>query len=365
MAAVDELFSEDEIERGRRYARPLYVVRLVDGLLALAALLVLVWSGAGDVLDRLPWWLATPLVTAGSLLVLTLVTLPLSFWAGLVRERRFGLSTQSVAGWAGDRAKGLAVGVVLTAVALLGLGALVRLFPTWWPLPAALAGAALVLLLGFLAPVLLEPLFNRFRPLADEELAARLRRLAARAGTPVRDVLVADASRRTRKLNAYVSGFGATRRVVLYDTLLEEAVAADVEAVVAHELAHRRERHVEKLTALGVAGVAVAVGALAAVLGDDVADPASVPAVLLLVGLLQLAAAPVFAWISRAYERAADRAALELTRDPAAFESVFRALAAVNLADLAPPRALHVLFASHPTIPERILAARRFATVVR
>src|SRR5205085_9915599 len=132
---------------------------------------------------------------------------------------------------------------------------------------AAAAGATLVLVLSFVAPVVLEPLFNRFRPL-DGALADDLRRLAERAHVPVRDVLVADASRRTRKVNAYVSGIGRTRRVVLWDTLLERAGTPELRLVVAHELGHRRDRHVLKGTLLAMAGAVVAVLVVWAVLGD-------------------------------------------------------------------------------------------------
>src|SRR5205085_4164203 len=118
---------------------------------------------------------------------------------------------------------------------------------------AAAAGATLVLVLSFVAPVVLEPLFNRFRPL-DGALADDLRRLAERARVPVRHVLVADASRRTRKANAYVSGIGRTRRVVLWDTLLDWQ-RDELEVVVAHELGHRRMRHVVHGTLLAMGGV--------------------------------------------------------------------------------------------------------------
>lgn len=363
--AAAELFSAEEIERSRRYHRPLYAAFVLGLALALAVLVVLSFTRAGSWLlapvEPLPWWLQVPLYTALVLLVSALVRLPLALWRGWWRERRWGLSTQSLRGFLADWAKGYAVGVALTGLALLGLATLVRLAPSAWPLLAAVAAASLVLLLGFVAPVLLEPIFNRFEPLADESLHARLRALGERAGTPVRYVLVADASRRTRKLNAYVSGVGRTRRVVLFDTLLERAQPREVETVVAHELAHRRERHVLKLTLLGMAGAALGVLAVWLVLGNDAGNARHGPHVLLLLGLLELVAMPPFAALSRRWERVADRVMLELTHDPETCESKFRTLAAANVADLDPPRALHVLTATHPTIPERIAFVRRFA----
>jgi STE24 endopeptidase len=362
----EELFRPDEIERGRRYHRPLYAVFVLGVALTLAALAVLIGPG-GELLYRplegLHWPLAAAAYSALLIVLLTVVQLPISLWRGLVRERRWELSTQTLREWLADWLKGLGVGVLLSGLALVGLVAFARWLPEAWPLPAASAAAAFVLLLGFVAPVLLEPLFNRFEPLRDERLREELRALAQRAGTPVRDVLVSDASRRTRKANAYVSGIGATRRVVVFDTFLQQSRPERIVAVVAHELAHRREQHVAKLTLLGMAGAATAVVVLWLVLGEEVGDPSRLPDVLLVLTLLQLVSTPAFAFLSRRWERVADRIALELTRDPEAVEGAFRDLAASNVADLDPPRLVHALLASHPTIPERIARARRFATV--
>lgn len=362
-----DLFATEDIERGRRYHRPLYVLLGIDLAISLGGLAVLA-SSVGDALyepfESWRWALAT--VAYGALVIglLALVRLPIAVWRGYVHEHRFGLSTQTLRGWFTDWLKQLAVVLVLTCGALVGLVGLARWFPDAWPLPAALAAAGVVVLLTFVGPVVLEPIFNRFRPLPDEPLHAALRRLAERAGTPVRDVLVADASRRTRTSNAYVSGLGASRRVVLYDTMLERASQPEIEVVVAHELAHRRRRHVAKATALAVAGAVVAVVVLWVALGDRVGDPRRLPLVLLLVSALELVALPAMAAVSRRWEREADRLALELTLDPGALESAYRDLAAANVADLEPPRLLHLLLATHPTIPERIAAARRFATVL-
>src|SRR5207247_5739639 len=128
-----------------------------------------------------------------------------------------------------------------------------------WRLVASPAAAALVAFVFFVPPVVLEPLFNKFKPLEDRELAGTLLGLAERAGTPVRDVLVADASKRTRKENAYVSGLGGTRRVVLFDNLLDASEPRQIRLVVAHELGHRRARHVERGTLLAMAGAAAVV----------------------------------------------------------------------------------------------------------
>ena len=359
-----EGFSREEVERARRYNRPLYAAFAVEATIGFGLLGALAFTGLGDALYRplkaWPWWARTLAFTALAVAVPALARLPLAFWRGHVRERRFGFSTQSPLAWLADRAKGLGVSVVLACAGVLGLVALARALPERWPLAAAPGAALLVLALAFAAPVLLEPIFDRFAPLSDRELAAELRALAERAGVPVRDVLVAEASRRTRKENAYVSGLGRTRRVVLFDTLLRGSERRAVRLVVAHELGHRRAGHVARATVLGMAaaaGTALVVWATV----SDAADPRDAPLVLLVAALLELAALPLASTVSRRWERAADRFALELTRDPEAFEAALRRLAESNLADLDPPRPLYLLLFTHPTPPERIALARRFA----
>ena len=369
------VFAPDEVSRARRYHRPLYVVLLVDTTLGLVALSLLVFTRVGswlyDVVDELPWWGRAVLFPMLVLGVLTLLRLPLSFWRGHVRERRWGFSTQTAGGWLLDRAKGFAVAAFLSAVAVLAFVALARALPGAWPAAAAPGAALLVLALGFAAPIVLEPLFNRFRPLGDPALAGELRALAERAGVPVRDVLVADASRRTRRENAYVSGLGGTRRIVLFDNLLGASEPRQIRLVVAHELGHRRARHVERGTLLAMAGAAAVVlvlwgllswpALLEAIGASGPGDPRVAPFLFLVVGVFELIGLPLGAALSRRWEREADRSSLELTRDPQAFESAHRRLARANLADLEPPRAVYALLFSHPTPPERIAAARAWA----
>jgi STE24 endopeptidase len=371
---ASDVFSGEQVERARRYHRPLYLALALDIVFGIGGLAVLAFSQVGDAAFRLvddgPWWLDALAFVAVVVAVTTLLRLPLAFWRSYLHEKEWDLSTQSASGWLADTVKAFAVALVFTWISIVGLIVLARAFPTWWSLVAGLAAAAFVVASGFVAPVLLEPIFNRFEPLADAELAADLRALARKAGTPVRDVLVADASRRTKKSNAYVSGFGATRRVVLFDTLLERSDPRAVKLVIAHELGHRRDRHVIKGTALGVLGAVGAVLAMWALLrSPDVRTAAGVsgagdPRVapfLMLVGLvLELLALPFATALSRRWERAADRFSLEVTGDPDAFETAHRELAMSNLSDLQPPRPLYVLIFTHPTPVERISAARRW-----
>ncbi len=233
-------FSREQIERGRSYHRPRYLTELADFVLGAGVLALLAFTGVGDaLLPDWSWWAQALVYPAIVLGLVALVRFPIAHWRDYVREHRWGLSTQSLWGWLADVAKAFAVSTLIATILLFGLVALARLTDAW-PLVAAPLAAVFVVFFAFVAPVVLEPIFNKFKPLEDEELAADLRRLSERAGVPIRDVLVADASRRTTKSNAYVSGFGATRRVVLYDTMLKQAKPAELRAVLAHELAHRK-----------------------------------------------------------------------------------------------------------------------------
>ena len=359
-------------EPARRYHDPRYRAILADVALGLAVAAVLVFTPLGQavlgVVDPLPEALGAFLLGLLILHISALVRLPLTVWLGLLHERAFGFSRQSARDFALDRLKAVAIGSVLTGAALAGLVLCAQAFPSAWPLVAAGAGALVVLLLSFVAPVVLEPVFNKFRPVEVSSLRDAVLKLADDAAVPVREVLVADASRRTTKLNAYVSGLGATRRVVLFDTLLEQASTPEILTVVAHELGHRRYRHVAAGTAVAMGGVAAIVLALWALLSSgavldaiDATGPgdARVAAFALLVGsLLGIVGAPLQAALSRRWEYACDRFALEQTGDLAAFESAFGRLSEANLPDPAPPRLVYLWLFSHPTIPERLEAAR-------
>jgi STE24 endopeptidase len=358
---VDPLrfFSAEQVARARRYHRPLYWAAAAELALATAFLAALAWSAAGSALDprSLPWWART-LAYASIIIVLSAaLRTPLAFWRGYLREHRFGFSTQTWRGWSIDRLKAVGINLLLVPPLLLALVALARRLPGWWVVPAAAAFALIVFLFSFLAPILLAPLFNHYGPLDQEPLRSELHALASAAGVPVEDVLVEDTSRRTRKANAYVTGLGKTRRLVVSDTLLAEASPAEIQTVVAHELGHRRMRHVLLGTVLSLVGVIVSTVVVWALLGTTVADAHRLPLLLLIALALTIVTGPAVNALSRRWEQNADRFALALTHDRAAYEQAFRRLAATNLSDLDPPKLIYLLLFTHPTPPQRLAAA--------
>ena len=279
------------------------------------------------------------------LLIVRVVTLPFGVWGESVRQSE-GLSTRTWGSWAVDVAKAFGVTAVVTLVALTALVALARWLPQWWWVAASVGAAVLVVTVSFLYPLLVEPVFNKFTSMPEGELRTWLLELAERDGVQVDDVLIADASRRTTTLNAYVSGIGSTRRIVVYDTLLEKAPDAEVESVVAHELGHVADSDVVVGTVLGALGAMTVVVALYLLstwsglmqwLGiSGMGDGRSVAFLLAFVAVVGFVSTPLQSAASREVEARADVHALDLTRDPATFTAMQRRLALTSKSDLTP-----------------------------
>jgi STE24 endopeptidase len=291
-----------------------------------------------------------------------LISLPLDFYSGYTLPTRYGLNTQSVAGWVSDSVKSLVL------IAVLGIGGLEVLywllgeFPVWWwVLMAALLwlfSAASV----WLAPLLLMPLFYKIEPLNNPELVARLTRLAESAGARVRGVYTMNMSSRTTTANAMLAGLGGTRRIILGDTLLANYTDDEIETVLAHELAHHV--HNDLLWGLGFEAIIISVGMwFASVLltwgvvafgYSGVDDIASLPVFVAAMSIFGLLTMPLTNFLSRQRERAADLYALKTTGNAPAFRSVMLKLAGQNLSEADPPAWVRTLFYSHPPISERI-----------
>jgi STE24 endopeptidase len=296
-----------------------------------------------------------------------LATLPILYASGFLQEHRYGMSRQSAPAWLIDVLKALALNGVATSLLTVLWFWLRRRRPRdGWAVFAVLALAAGVVA-TFVYPLVVDPLFFRIRPLGDPVLAAELRAMAESEGIEVGEIRVVEASAKTVRENAYFTGLGNTKRVALYDTLLENASPAELRLTFAHELGHWSRGHILK----GLLLWAVAAPFLCWFLWrlhdrlsrsprlglEGPADPAGIPLAWLLLSLLLFAADPVVLAVSRAFERESDRVALEVTGDAAAFVAAKRRSAVTNLSWVDPPTAVKWLFWTHPTTLERIRMA--------
>lgn len=366
--AAADYFSPEEIARGARFARPQLALALLREATQLGVLALLTTTGRGRQRGRGRQKAADEIrqgaqTAAGTAAAMTLARLPVAVTARR-RAMAVGLDTQSWSGWATDLVKAFSIGGVLSTGAGAGVTALIRRYPRGWWAPAAGASVAVTALFGALAPVLLEPLFFDFTPLPEGRARSDVLELAEAAGVKVGEVFSVDASRRTSGANAYVNGLGPTKRVVLFDTLLDRYTRDEVRVVVAHELSHVRHRDVVRsvgLAAITAPATALAVQRLSWVLSGEDAGSAAIPALGLAVAVVSGPLGVITAGLSRAIERRADAEALELSRSPEAFISMQRALVLQNVADVEPPRWVRLLLASHPPTLERIGAAVAYA----
>jgi STE24 endopeptidase len=308
--------------------------------------------------------LAAAAAAAALSVTVALVSLPLRAIAR-ERARDVGLVTQSWLGYAGDVAKSTAIGAVLAGAggALLVFG--MRRFGRGWWVPGAAVVIAFGVVTTYATPVVLDPLFNRFTQLPQGPTRAAVLELARKAGVDVGQVYEMDASRRTTAANAYVTGLGHTKRVVLYDNLLRDFKPGEVRLVVAHELGHVHYRDVPRgllyLALVAPFGM-LAVARLAERLGPPRAlgTAAAVPAVVLAVSLVAPVVTAISNQLSRSVEQRADEFSLELTREPETMIAFQRRIAIKNVSDPDPPKAAQYLLGTHPTTIQRIGLALRF-----
>jgi STE24 endopeptidase len=288
---------------------------------------------------------------------------------GFRLERKFQLSTQEVRSWLWDEAKGFLVELVLAGIVVELLYFMIRQSPQHWWVITWLLFMGLFILLAQFAPVVLFPIFYKFEPLEDEDLRRRLVLLTEHAGTRVRGVYRWKLSEKSKKANAALTGLGATRRIILADTLLDNYTPEEIEAVLAHELGHHVHRHIFKSIIVQAGTTLLGFWAANWVLHyavdhhmfEELSDFADLPLLAITATVLSLLLMPALNAYSRFNERQADRYAFEsiATVDP--FISSMNKLAEQNLAEKKPSKWVEVLFHSHPAISKRVAAAQAWA----
>ncbi len=285
----------------------------------------------------------------------------------------WGMSNLVLTDWLREHYLAFGVSMVWRAVLVVGFYSILTLFPRTWWLWGAIGASGLGVAYAFLSPIVIDPLFNKFTPLAESEFReyeSLVRRMIEKADMPVGEILVMDASRQSNHSNAYFTGFGSSRRIVLYDTLLRKHTSAEIESILAHELGHWRHDHIVKgillATLAAILGLCVLDRLLRAAIGREpwrirsLNDPAGLYLVLLISYFGSWIEMPVQNYVSRHFERQADQASLDLAGQADAFISSERVLAVTNKSNVTPTPWNVWLFSSHPTTVERIRMAEEW-----
>jgi len=363
-----------EARRYNRIRRWLGIADFAVAFVFLVALLVTGWSGSLRDLAYRMGFDNYSLSLFMYLLLLLAISKVLSIgfdYYGFRLERQYRLSTQRFRSWAWDEIKGFLVGLVLGSVVVELLYFTIRWWPqNWWVL-AWLLFMVLFVVMAQLAPVVLFPIFYKFEPLEDEDLRRRLVMLSQRAGTRVRGVYRWRLSEKSKKANAALTGLGATRRIILADTLLDNYSHDEIEAVLAHELGHQVHRHI--LKSIFVQAAITLVGFWAANWAlhyaadhqlfdfSGLSDFANLPLLALVSVVLSFLLMPVLNAYSRYNERQADRYAFESIASIEPFVSSMNKLAEQNLAERSPSKWVEWFFHSHPSISRRLAAAEAWS----
>jgi STE24 endopeptidase len=318
------------------------------------------------------WAMAGFLFAVG--IVLSILGLPFAWYTQFRLEQRFGFNTTTMKTWMLDRVKGFLLALVVGYPLLALVLKLIEWASVEWWVWAATIVIAFQLLMLLVAPAVIMPLFNKFTPLPEGGLRERLFALAKHTGFPVRGIEVMDGSRRSRHSNAFFTGLGGFRKIVLFDTLIAQLTEPEVESVLAHEIGHYKKRHITKLVGLSIAGVFAAFGAIAWLArqkwfyrtfgfeyhgGFAAAD--LVPAMLLfglLAGTISFWLSPIIHGWSRHFEYQADAFARATMGEAQSLVQALRKLHEENLSNLTPHPLYSAFYYSHPTLLERERALR-------
>ena len=362
----DRFFLPEQLTELREYVRPLRRARRARLILTTLVDLVVIFgfdlpARIADGAGSLAWPLQLLLIATVLDLVTTVIGAPFNWWANLVYEKRSGQSTMTPAVWVKDLLTQFVIGLVLNVVLMVPLFAAIRAIDQWW-----IAGTVLIvaiqILFAFVYPVVVMPRFNKFTPMPEGEIRDRIEEIARMSDVQIQGVYLMDASKRTTRPNAGVTGFGKTKRVVINDTICDFPLE-ELSQVIAHELGHYRLMHVPKLfpmLALQFPFVLLFVDVVAGnstILGwagaSRLGDPSSYGVFEMAFGLAMAVAGLPAAWLSRKHEREADLEALELLGDPTSFTRMWPRLVLSAKAELEPTWWARAK-GTHPEIAERI-----------
>ncbi len=350
-------FSSDLLSRASAYGRVSITLSIISRVLSWAVTglaLFIIWKyfNTGARMNVL--------VAAGYIalfyIVLSIILLPLSFYRGYTVEHQFGQSVQTVGMWFSDYGKSKAIDMIVSISAMTGIYALLVYMPRYWWLIAASVMAVFIIVAVYLYPVLIDPLFYKFKKLDDNKLQEEILGITEKAGIKVEEILIADASRRTIKANAYFTGIGNTRRIVLYDNLIDNFSSKEILNVVAHEAGHWKYSHVIKSVGMSIMGGFLGFFLLGLIFSRTglKGDIRTVFVLVLITALVTFLILPFQNMISRYFEKQTDEIALEITKGYDTQVILMTRLAGSNLSNVDPHPVIKYILYSHPPIMERI-----------
>jgi len=357
----------------KSYSNQKYLLSIIDMFYSIALLLVFLGSGLSLFLENLigyfgiAGYLSIPVFLLIILFAYYLLSLPLNFYAGFTLEHKFSLTKQKVSSWWLDQLKSAVLGYIIFLILISCFYWILANFSQWW-LVVSIFWIAFSVVLAKLTPVLIIPLFFKYRKLEDEVLRQRIFNLAQKMQVKLLDVFEIDFSKKTLKANAAFCGMGKSKRVILADTLKDKYTYDEIEAILAHEFAHFQRKHILKLIiinsllTLGLFYLIFRTNAyfLGVFRLDSLGQLASLPLVFLYFAIFGIISRPLEAYVSRRFEREADSLALKVTRNKEAFVSLMDKLAGQNLADRNPHPLIKFFFFDHPPIDERIETAKSY-----
>lgn len=368
----DRVAVPEPSEKAMRYYRSGTVLWWVSTLMSLLVPALILFTGFGarlrDLATRLgrKWFFALAIFIALYTVVDYLVSLPLAYYAGFVRQHAYDLSNQTFGKWLGDSLKGLGVGLIGSILFLWIPYLLVKKSPRRWWLYTGLAGIPFIVVSLLIAPIWIDPMFNDFGPMKDKSLEAEILATAERAGIEGSRVFEVDKSIDTNAVNAYVTGFGDTKRIVLWDTIINKLDRDQLLYVMGHEMGHYALDHVIEgitfyslLILLTLYLIYRSAGWCVRRWGErfgfsELHDFASLPLAVLLIGIYGFLLLPLALGYSRYLEHEADRFGLELAQDNHAAAGAFARLQEENLSNPRPGLLYKIWRASHPPLGERI-----------
>ena len=366
--------SSDKQKHAKKYSRIKQIISVVETIIFYAILIILLFTGLSKEIEELAF-----IYTSNSYIALliflgiigiaeSIITFPISFYSGFLLEHKYELSNQTLFQYFKEMLKALLVGIIIGIPLLLAFFFILRTFENYWWLILGLFIFFFSVIMGRLAPVLIFPIFYKFKPIENESLSKKIRDLCKKTGVKIQGIFTFDMSKNTKKANAAFTGLGKSKRIILGDTLIDKFSEDEIESVFAHEMGHYSKKHVLKLIILSTIFTFVGLYITSVLYKDSlsffsftsISEIAAIPLLFLYLSLFGLITSPLSNLLSRKYEREADAYILQTTGKKEAFISAMEKLADQNLADKSPNKIIEFLFHSHPSLDKRIEFARNF-----